>query len=142
MPINNQSIGRDLAVVLTTSAGPVTFNLTEYDPKPQFTSIKSKKLSGETFSAGIPDGWKVTFKMERENSSLDDMVAQNEDDYFNGVVVTAITAMETISEPDGSVSQFRYTKGSITGADLGNWKPESFVGQSVEVSFSRRQKVS
>ncbi len=143
MPINNQSVGKDLSVVVTTAGATLSLgDITAYEAKPQFERLTSRKLNGNTYSAGIPSGWEVTIGREREDSNWDVFLAQLESSYFDGNVIQSISGMETIAEPDGSTSQFQYTLGSIVDGDVGKWAGTGFVPQTLKLFFSRRLQVS
>ena len=109
MPVNSFSVGRDLTFTLATQYGNLEIaGVTDYSAKPMFTDLKHKGLDGVVTHGEIPDGWEVSIKLERQDPVLDRFFARLEADYFAGVNVRGGTMVETISEKDGSVSQYRY----------------------------------
>ena len=144
MPINNQSLGKDIQFTITTSNGTsITLNgKTDYDIKPMFSELKHKDQEGETEFAYVPDGWQISFKVERRDPIVDNYFAQLEADYYAGVNILPGTILETIQEKDGSVSQFRYTKVVLKYDDAGNWKSDSFIPISLTAMATRRIKVA
>jgi len=143
MPVSGYSVGRDLTFSLRTATGTLTVSgITSYNPKPMITDLKHKGQDGTTTHGTIPDGWQITFKVDRDGPELDDFFAAAEDAYFNGVSLALATMVETIQEPGGSVSQYSYTNGSIKPDDAGTYAGDALVSQSFTVSASRRLKVS
>lgn len=145
MPINSQSIGKDVSLDIYTSRGSLNIPaaaITNFTSQPQTTSTASKGLDGETRNAVFPDGWQGTFEIDRLSSVLDLFWADYEADYHAGVNLMPGTITETIREPDGSVSQFRYTKVVLNFTNAGSKQANQLVKQTMSFMASRRLKVS
>ncbi len=143
MSVNGLSIGKDVSIALVTSTGPVTFNITtSFQPKAQYTELKSVGLDGTVRNSKVPNGWEVTFKIDRGGSNVDSYFAQAEADYYNGVPWQPGTILETISEPDGTVSQWRYDNVMLYYDDAGERSGEKVVQLVVKGFASRRVQVA
>jgi hypothetical protein len=142
MPINGFTVGRDLTLVINAPSGVLRVSLlTEFDAKPTVTDAKVIGLDGIVRHQIFHNGWQGTVSVERQDSTIDDYWAQLEDDYYNGLVQGACAISETISEPDGSVSQYRYEGVVLKLTDKGNFKGDATVKQKLDFLASRRKKV-
>jgi hypothetical protein len=143
MPVNSFSVGRDLTFTLVGPTGNLTINgLTDYGCKPMFSKLKHKGLDGENMNAAIPDGWEISIKLDRQDATIDNFFAALEASYFAGQNIASGTISENIVEADGSITQFQYTKVSLTYDDAGSWRGDSLVPISLTGSAARRNKVS
>lgn len=144
MSINSFTVGRDVALDLTKGDGsPLRVALiTKFTSKPDITDQKIKGLDGITRHVRFPDGWSGSFEVERQNDVLDNYFAQLEDNYYSGVTEQPCTITETISEPDGSISQFRYDGVLLKFDDAGDWEGAKTVKQKVSFVATRRKKIS
>jgi hypothetical protein len=145
MPVNSQSIGKDVSLDIYTSRGPLNVPaaaITNFTSQPQTTSTASKGLDGVTRNAVFPDGWQGTFEIDRLNDSIDAWWAQYEADYYAGVNLTGGTITETIAEPNGSVSQYRYTGVVLNFTNAGSRQGNQLIKQTLSFMASRRLKVS
>src|SRR5262245_12532803 len=111
MPVNGFTIGKDVSLVIQTPTGPLNIStgITDFSADQMTTDLNSKPLTGERKFGVIPDGWKGSFKLDRMNPAVDNYFAALEEAYFQGGNQLAGTIYESIAEPDGSVTQWRYT---------------------------------
>lgn len=143
MPINGFTIGRDIAINITMPQGPVRFsNVTGFTKKQNSTAIDSKGLDGTDRFGEIPSGWEGTIEIDRANSNLDRAFAYLEGLYYAGQNVPSSSISETITEADGSVTQFRYTGVAFKFDNAGDAKGDTKVTQTFSWKASRRRLVS
>jgi hypothetical protein len=143
MPINNFSVGRDVAVDITGPNGPVTLSIvTHFDSKPMTKKQESHGIDGVVRFQYIPGGWQGTIEIDRANSNADDLHYTLETLYYNGSNVPAGTITETITEPDGSVTQWRFERVMFVLDDAGAFKGDSKVTQKLAWCASFRKKVA
>jgi hypothetical protein len=143
MPANDYSIGRDLSFTLSTPNGPLGLSgVTDYSAKKKNTMLTSKRLTGRNHHAVIPDGWELTIKLDRKDGSLDRYFAARDADYYNGVNVKNGTIYETITEADGSTSQYRYTEVALQFEGAGDWKGDAFISITIMAYATERQQVT
>lgn len=143
MPINGFSVGRDVSLDIVTASGPLSFGLiTKFSRKQDTTEKKIKGMDGITRPVRFFDGWSGTFDIERQDDTLDSYFAQAEDDYYSGFNEASSTITETITEVNGSVSQYRYIGVVLKYDDAGEASGDDTVKQKVSFVASRRIKVS
>ncbi len=143
MPVDGFSAGRDVTLTIVTASGPLDLNLiTSFSARPEYAEVKVKGIDGVTRHVRFPDGWMGTFDVERADSTLDDYFAGQEAAYYAGVNEQPGTLTETITEVDGSVSQYRYTKVLLKFDDPGSWAGDQTVKQKLGFVASRRVKVA
>ncbi len=143
MAENDTNIGRDVTLDINDPRqGIVRFALlTGFDAKPQFNKLESKALDGIPRFRAVPHGHRITFNFDRQDRSIDDYFAAQEENYFNGGRSPLVTITETIQELDGSASQWVYSGVSMTLEDGGTWKGDAITTQSIEAMASRKRKV-
>jgi hypothetical protein len=143
MPLNGFSVGRDVALDIITPTGPIRLSLiTKFKSKMDITDKKIKGLDGITKHLRFPDGWSGDFEIERQDSTADDYFSQIEDNYYQGLNEQAGTITETISEPNGSITQYRYVNVLLKYEDAGEWASDAPVKQKISFMAARRLKVS
>ena len=143
MPINGYSAGRDVTTTIVTSSGPVKFSqITGFHSKPSYATGKIKKINGKTDHWRFPDGWDGGFDLERADSAADDYFAQVEADYEAGINELPGTITETITEVDGSVSQYRYNGVLLSLDDAGNKTGNGTIQMKISFVSSGRVKVA
>ena len=142
MPQNGYSIGRDISVTVTTAKGPLTFNkITGFSSKQEASKQKIKRLDGVTDALRFFDGWSGSFDVERTDSVVEDYFVQLEADQFAGINEIPATILETISNPDGTTSQYRYERVIMSLDQAGDWKGDSSVKIKVGFEAARKKKV-
>jgi hypothetical protein len=142
MPVNNFTVGKDVSLVIQLPTGPLTLTLTDFGAKPKTTTLESKPLSGIKQHAYIPDGWELSFKLDRLDETADSFWANFEAQYYAGANQLAGTIYETISEADGSVSQWRFANVVVKLDNAGDYSGDKKVEQSFSGMASQRIQVS
>lgn len=144
MPVASQfgtlSIGKDIAVNVTLPGGGQLQieGITSFDRKPKFKKLESHQIDGITRTATIPGTWELSFEIDRVDNTLDEFFALIDEQYFSGATVENCTVTETITEPSGQISRYRYEGVSMHFNDAGNWKSDSFVKMKIGGEASRR----
>ncbi|GGY07114.1 hypothetical protein [Paludibacterium paludis] len=143
MPIGEFSTGRDVSLDFITPTGPLRLaGLKNFSSKQDLTDKKIKLINGRTVHQRFFDGWSGAFEAERADSTLDDYFCALEDNYFSGNPENPITITETVNEPDGSISQYRFEGVLLKLDDAGAWKADETVPQKVSFVAERRRKVA
>ena len=143
MPNNNFSVGRDIKLNVITPSGQLQFPLaTEFDRSPKIKDEERPGLDGVDRNVIFHGGWKGTLKFDRGGPSFDDYWAQVEADYYNGLNAGTATIIETITEPNGQVTQYLYSGVVLKPTDMGSFKGQTVVSQTVEFMAQRRLKVA
>lgn len=144
MPFNNFSIGKDVVLDVITPTGPLQLPVTTtgFEAKPQYNTIKSIALDGVNRETLVPTGWEGTITLDRQNAAIDSFFAQYEAAYYAGQNLKTGTITETITEADGSVSQFLYTGVMLKFDESGNKTGDNKIEQKVGFFASKRLQVA
>ena len=143
MPVNQFNVGRDLTLTVVTGSGPLELTLiTAFRSKQDSTEQKIKGIDGITRHVRFMDGWSGTFNLERRDRTVDDYFNQLETDYYAGIDETEVTITETITESDGSVTQYRYRDVLLKLDDAGEWRGDNTVKMSLGFIASRRMTIA
>ncbi len=140
MPQQGFSIGRDVTVIAILSDGTTLRfgKITGWNAKPEVTKVKVKGLDGSVNNLRFHEGWAGAFKCDRQNDGLDSYWSQVEANYYAGIEEDSCTIQQTIQEPDGSVSQYRFENAVLDYDDPGDWASDKTVSQSVSFAAARR----
>ncbi|MGH8259848.1 MAG: hypothetical protein ACREUG_09175 [Steroidobacteraceae bacterium] len=137
--MNGFSVGRDVTLTVVTGAGPLGMGL--------ITNFKKKQTTKEDMEIGIDgvprpmrffQGWSGTFDIDREDASLDEYFNQLEADYYAGVTESPVTITETITNPDGSISQYQYVDVLFKFDEAGDVAGDKIIKQQCSFIASRR----
>lgn len=143
MPANGYSVGRDISLDIIGPNGPLRFPVrTGFQAQQQTSDLKVRRADGIVDHVILPDGWSGSFDFERTGPQLDNYFAGQEDKYFNGQNLDVVSITETVQEPDGSLSQWRYTRCVLQYADAGAKSGGDTVKQKVNWMASRRIKIA
>jgi len=143
MPANNRNTGRDVSIDIATATGPLPLppTVASFDAKPKYKTIESNPINGEPMETDIPVGWDLMIEFERNGSTFDAYFAALEAAYFNGQNLQPGTVTQTNQEPNGGISQFRFTGVVLRLEDPGSWKGDTLVNVKVHAFASRRIQV-
>ena len=140
---NQFSIGRDAQLTIMSATGPLTFNIiTSFDSKPQYQKVASRGIDGVKRIRNLPDGHAGSFKIDRADSAAEDYFLAQEANFFAGLNPDAVTITQTISEGNGSVTQYQYTSVALELADAGSWAGLEKINQTINFEASRKIKAT
>lgn len=143
MPINGLSTGKDITVTLINQYGPIaTSRVKTFNAKQKTSNKETMAMDGVNRHLNIPSGWSGDFEMERIGPAMDAFIANLELQYQNGQAIPLITINETITEADGTVSQFQYQGVVITLDSSGDWKGDDYITQKVSFNASTREQLA
>ena len=144
MPVNSFNVGRDIAFAIydNNQQAIVSFSIvTGFERKQEMKEIKVDGLDGVVRYAFLPNGWKGSIEIDRANNSVDRFFATMEALYYSGANVLGGTIQETITEADGTITQFRYERVAFHLSEAGNWKGDAAVKMKIEIAASFRKLV-
>ena len=144
MPFAGNSVGRDVVVDLYDPNGGGLVNLTgitDFQSQQKTTKTMSKRMDGRNIPLHMPDGWSGSLGVDRTGPTLDNFISNLEEAYFRGVNILNGTITETISEPDGSRTQYRYEDCGFSLQSAGDKKGDDKIGMKLEFEASRRRKI-
>lgn len=144
MPVNGVNVGRDVTVVLVDSSSTtMDFSIrTGFTKTPNTTEITSISADGIVRTLYLPAGWTGTLDYDRADSAIDDFFADMESDYYSGESLESATITETITEVDGSVSQYKYTGVIFKLNNAGDSTGEGKISMQVGWAAQRRKKIT
>lgn len=143
MPLQGYSIGRDVTLVLQTPSGPLSIpKITNFTRKQDATVERVKRIDGITETLRFFDGWSGGLRAKRNGPGVDRYFAQLEANYYAGLNEIAAQIYETVTEPNGAISQFRYDGVMLTYDDAGNVAGDSSIEISLTFTASRRIQIS
>ncbi|OGB23353.1 MAG: hypothetical protein A3I66_01425 [Burkholderiales bacterium RIFCSPLOWO2_02_FULL_57_36] len=143
MPVAGQTIGKDVRLVIVTASGTLDIPpaaITSFDAQPETTNEKRIGMDGEARHIVTHAGWKGSFEVDRFNSLLEDFWAAAEASYYAGVNMPFGYIQETIQEPNGGITQYRYEKVVLDLKDLGKKEGDKTVKMKMDFMASRRIK--
>lgn len=134
------SLGRDTTLTYIKPDGSVLNfgKVTKFTSKQESTKQKIKGIDGVTDNLRFFEGWNFNFDIERRSGEVDAYFAKLESNYYAGIDEPAGTLMQTITEPNGAVSQFRFERAVLSLDDAGDWAADKAVSIKVSGEASRR----
>ena len=143
MPINGFTVGRDVTIAINLPNGPVAFsNVTDFHAKQITKGIESKGIDGIDRFGEIPSGWEGGIEIDRADANMDAAFSYLEGLYYQGVNVPASQITETITEPQGGLTQWRYIGVAFKYDDHGSFKGDAKVAQKLSWKASQRIRVA
>ncbi len=142
MPQNGLTVGSDARFDIVTAAGTLTLpTLESFDAKKMTHKSKVRPLNSLPINLQFPDGWDGSFVVARADSTLDDFFAAQEAAQLAGANLGSGSIHQTITEVNGSTSQYMFTDVQISLDDAGSWASLSEVKQHVSFTATSRIKV-
>lgn len=139
MPLNGLTSGIDHKITITDVNGVEQFSIIEsFSSKEDATTDKIIAMDGTVRHPKFHQGWSGTFVLERNTPFTDAYFAAQEASYYLGADQIAATITETITENDGTVSQWQYTGCVLTLEDAGSYSGTEIVKQSVSFMGARK----
>lgn len=136
------TIGKDITIDIVLRTGRILRlgNVTSFDRKPVHKKINSDGIDGVPKKGVIPGGWELMLDVDREHNEAELWWDDYERRYYDGEAIQNVTVTETITEGDGSITQFRYEGVALHLDDAGAYKGDSNVKMKLkgEASFRRR----
>lgn len=144
MPVNGQSIGKDVTLTISVAGLPFKVEpsaVVSFDPSPDTGKETRKGLDGKVRHIVVPDGGKGSIEIDRLSSVVEDFWYALEQAYYSGQNVPSGQIIETIRNPDGSVSQWRYEDCVFDLTNYGSRMADQIIKQRLDFMFSRRIKI-
>ena len=134
--------GPDARFDILTPSGLLTLpTLTDFKAKKIDHQVKINPLQGPPINLNFPNGWDGSFSVARMDSTLDDYFSALEAAQYAGANIAAGTIHQTITEVNGTLSQYMFQGVQLFFSDAGDYKALSDVMQSVSFVASTRTKV-
>ena len=138
------STGKDVQVDVVLPSGNILRmeGLTDFDAKADQKVLDHHRINGKVLHGTIPGGWSLSWSLERTGPLIDEFFAALEANYYAGGENENVTVTETIIEPGGALSTWRFVGVALKYDDAGNWRADKFVQQKISGKATERQRVS
>lgn len=145
MPINGFTVGRDVSVQASAPGGasmiiPST-DVVHFEKRPLRREDWSRPLNSPPIPLYQPDGWRGNIGVDRQDATLDTFQAGLEAAYWAGQNTQSSTILETITEVNGSITQYRYDGCMFWVEDPGPATADRRLVQRLEFCASTRKRV-
>jgi hypothetical protein len=144
MPVNGYTIGSDCTIDVfdPISGGLLTLNgITSFEPRQMTDNSMRRRLDGTVHPLLIPGGWEGTIGLDRLDDAIDRYFSGWEDAYYSGQNMRTGSITETIRNPDGSISQYRYEEVMFRYDNAGTRRGEQAIEISLAFQSARRRKI-
>jgi hypothetical protein len=142
MPQSGINVGSDARFDILTATGQLSLpQLEKFTSKKITTQSKVRPLNGPPIHLQFPDGWEGSFEVARADGTLDNYFAALEAAQYAGANIASGTIHQTVTNPDGSLSQYMYTDVQLIFKDAGDYDPLKEVRQTVDFVAGGRQQV-
>lgn len=142
MSINGFSVGKDVSVDIVTQLGAFTFRVrTGFESRPRYAERESHSLDGINRHIPIPSGWEGSLELDRGDNNVDAFFAATEALYYSGQPIQRATITETITNPDGSVSQYQFVGVTLMLREAGSWKGDDKTMMRMDFRSQKRNQI-
>lgn len=139
MPVNGLTSGIDTKITFTDANGVQQYALLENFTAKEDASIgKEIQINGQVLHPKFHQGWSGSFRLQRNSPFTDAYFATQESSYYLGLDQIPMVITQTITENNGTVSQWQYTNVVLNFDDAGNFSGTEIVKQGVSFMASRR----
>ena len=145
MPLNGFSVGHDLAIdIISPLTGQLITNwplITGFSAEPATKQITSEPLNSYPLYSELPTGWKGTIDFDRTSGVIDNFFAHLEAAYYAGQNTLTGSITQTITEQNGTVSQYQFKGVTFKYTQAGQWKAQDKVAIRLDFVAGTRIKV-
>lgn len=143
MPLDGLTSGIDHKITFTDINGVENFALIEsFTSKEDATTDKLIQMDGNVRHPKFHQGWSGTIVLQRNSNFIDAYFAAQEASYYAGLDQIPVTITETITENDGTVSQWQYQQCVLTLDDAGSYSGTEIVKERMTFMASRKIKLA
>lgn len=143
MPQDGLTVGNDLSISIVTQYGPLhlkkgtVFNMTPIVTTRNVLCIVDRIPIHLRFF----EGWQGSFTFARDGYEMDNYQARIEAAYFSGEVDIGSTIIQTIKEPDNSITKWLYEQVFFSLEEPGEYRQNQEVQGRVMAYASRKQRI-
>ncbi len=143
MPVNGLNSGLDVKITYSDANGVQQFAILQsFSASENANAPEKVSIDGTTRFPKFHMGWKGTFEYQRDSNVLDNYIANQESQYYLGVDQLPGTITQTITENNGTVSQYSYSNVVLILENGGTWSGTDIVMQSFSFLASRKQQLA
>lgn len=142
MPLNGLTSGIDNKLTFRDTSGILRFvQIESFTSKEDARTDKVIGMDGNVRHPKFHQGWSGSFVVDRTSNVMDNYIAFQEASYNLGLDQLPVTITQTISESDGSVSQYQYINCVLTMDNAGNYSGSEIVKQNFMFESSGRLRL-
>lgn len=139
MPLDGLTSGIDTKITFTDINGVETFALLEsFTSKEDATVDKKVQIDGQVRHPKFHQGWSGSFSIQRNSPFQDAYFAAQESGYYLGLDQIPVTITQTITENNGTVSQWQWSQVVLVFENAGTYSGTEIVMQNVSFNAARR----
>lgn len=140
MPTSTFNLGKDVQVIVIAPNGQRLdlAVVTEFTARQTIQNVKIMPLNGPPQAYHLPSGWEGTITVDRANPVADRAFSEIERQFWAGGSFNTGTIYQYINERDGSVSGFQYNNATMNLSQIGDWRAETPVRQTIDFFASTR----
>lgn len=137
---NKYSLGVNNTLRITDDNGNVAISesLLNFASKPDDEFTHVNHMNGRRGTIQYKNGWSGSFEIARQGADFDNYWANQESRYYNGLFSANTSIMQTVKEPDGSITQWQFINVTLMYDDAGTWEHGHEVRQRVSFFAERR----
>lgn len=144
--VNGFNLGQEVQIDLIMSNGVVVDlgGLVEFQAEPMNNVVRSKQLTrgGKVSRRVTHDGWKGSFKFDRNSDAMDIIQNLAEQSYFSGRPDVLFQITQTVPTPKtGTVRQYLFRQCVVFMKDGGSYKADDKVMQTMEFEAEDRIQI-
>lgn len=140
--VNGFAIGQSFSLQIVTPNGQLSIPVvTKAERKAVYAERTSVDIGGNVKHIPIPQGWSGSFDLDVTDGTVDNFIAAIETGYYLGQGIQSSTITETVTYPNGAVSQFLYSGVQFTLAEGGTISGDDKVSQKLDWKASKRIKL-
>ena len=137
------TIGRNCSLVVLWNGSRVDLpNVTGFKVNQETKQQRSDPLNSTPIEFNTPSGWRGSFDVDRQDPTLDNLIAAIESAFWNAGTIANGTIYQYIAEIDGSTSTYEFTSVAIRLSNAGDFRQEQIVKQTAEFFASLRNNIS
>lgn len=140
MPQHGITLGADCSLSIQDANGTIIANsvIQDFEASPDTEKRRVQFLDGNVVPLSFPQGYKGSFSIVREDATIDTYFALKEAAYYNKVDVLNVTITQSVTETDGSITQYQFTQCDLVLDDAGKYMNNQEVIQKVSFEAKRR----
>ena len=144
MPTEGFTTGLDVSIDLYDASDRSIASIpgiTSFSAKARTNKLESRTLDGENNFGTTHQGYEITIAYDRQDGRIDAYFAEKERRYREKLPSQTVTITQTIREPDGSLSQYRFEKVTLDQDDAGTYTRDEKVTGSITGMAGKRVDV-
>ena len=143
MASGSPTIGRNGSAIIIVNGSRVDFEkITQIQARPRYNTVASTPLNSPPVEQYLPNGWDITWNVDRYNSAGDDLATLLDTLFWNNQIVASGTIYITVNNPDGSVTEHEYQNCSFKFTSTGTYSGDSVVNYSLSAFAAQRNNLN